>query len=72
MMYGYDVGPQDWVLMLVMMVLMTVLTVVAVVATVRALRGGRSSAQDALDERYARGDLTSEEYSERTRRLRER
>jgi len=32
--------------------------------------GGRSGAQEILDERYARGELTDEEYQERLRHLR--
>ena len=31
---------------------------------------GRSGAQEILDERYARGELTEEEYQERLRHLR--
>jgi putative membrane protein len=31
---------------------------------------GRTHAQDILDERYARGELTDEEYQERLRHLR--
>lgn len=31
---------------------------------------GRSRAQEILDERYARGELTDEEYQERLRQLR--
>lgn len=71
MMYGYDFGPQDWLFMLAMMTVMTVLTVVAVVAIVRAVRRNRTdtSATAVLDERYARGEITSEEYQERKRQL---
>lgn len=71
MMYGYDVGPQDWLLMITMMAVMTVLTVVAVVAIVRAVRNGRTStsAANVLDERYARGEISSDEYRERKRQL---
>lgn len=69
MTYGYDFGPQDWLLMLAMMAVMTVITVVAVVAIVRAVRRGRAStsAGAVLDKRYARG----EQYQERKRRLAE-
>lgn len=71
MMHGYDIGPQDWLLMLTMMAIMTALTVLAVIAIVRSVRGGRTStsAQAVLDERYARGELSSEEYEERKRQL---
>ena len=70
MMYGYDFGLQDWLLMLAMMFVMTLITVAAVVAIVRGVRTGRrSSALDALDERYARGEISSEEYQERKRQL---
>lgn len=70
MMYGYETGPQDWLFMLAMMALMTVLTVIAVVAIVRGVRTGRSSsAQETLDERYACGEISSEEYQERKRQF---
>ena len=36
----------------------------------READGGRSHAQDILDERYARGELTDEEYQELLRHLR--
>ena len=71
MMYGYDIGAQDWLLMLAMMTVMTVLTVVAVIAIVRGLRNEStsSSADSVLDERYARGEISSEEYRERKQQL---
>ncbi len=74
MMYGYGPGPQDWLFMVVMMIAMTVLTVVAVVAIVRAVRAGSGSAdaRQALDQRYARGEVSSEEYRERTEQLSKR
>lgn len=34
-----------------------------------APQSGRSRAQDILDERYARGEITDEEYQERLRHL---
>lgn len=73
MMYGYHFGPQDWLLMLAMMAVMTVITVVAVVAIVRAVRRGRAStsARAVLDKRFAGGELSSEQYQERKRRLAE-
>lgn len=73
-MYGYGPGPQDGLFMLAMMTLMTVLTAVAVVAVVRSLRsrGGSTQARQVLDQRYARGELSSEEYRERLDRLSER
>lgn len=71
MMYGYDVGAQDWLLLLAMMTVMTVLTVVAVTAIAWGLRNDRtsSSADSILDERYARGEISSEEYRERKQQL---
>lgn len=71
MMYGYDIGPQGWLSMLAMMTVMTVLTVVVVVAIVRTVRSGRTStsATSVLDERYARGEISSDEYRERKRQL---
>ena len=71
MMYGYDLGPQGWLFMVAMMTVMTVLTVIAVVAIVRAVRTGRTqhAAGSVLDDRYARGELSSHEYRERKRQL---
>ena len=39
-------------------------------ASPRREESGRSRAQEILDERYARGELTDEEYQERLRHLR--
>ncbi len=71
MMYGYGAGPQDWLFMLAMMTVMTVLTVVAVVVIVRAVRAGSgpTDARQALDQRYARGEVSTEEYRERIEQL---
>jgi putative membrane protein len=72
MMYGYEVSLQDWLLMLAMMGVPTVLAVVAVVAIVRGVRspnGGPSRGREVLDEHYARGELSSEEYRERLQEL---
>jgi putative membrane protein len=74
MMYGYGAGPQDWLFMLAMMIVMMVLTVVAVVAIVRAVRAGNgpTDARQALDQRSARGEVSTEEYRERTEHLSQR
>jgi uncharacterized membrane protein len=71
MMYGYNIGPKDWLFMLAMMTVMTIVTAVAVVAIVRAVRRGsrESSASNILGERYGRGEIASEEYQERKRQL---
>ncbi len=73
-MYGYGTGPQDWLFMLAMMTVMTVLTVAAVVVVVRSLRGrsGPTDARHVLDQRYARGEVSTEEYRERLQQLSER
>ena len=74
MIYGYGAGPQDWLFMLAMMTVMTILTVVAVVAIVRAVRGesGPTKARQALDHRYASGEVSTEEYRERIEQLSKR
>lgn len=60
-----------WLLMLVGIVLVIVVAVKAVGGGVRReentsrAEGGRSRAREVLDERYARGELTTEEYRER-------
>jgi putative membrane protein len=70
-MYGYDIGPQDWLFMLAMMSVMTVLTVVVVIAIVRAVRSGspETPARSILDQRFARGEISTDEYVERKRHL---
>ena len=63
-----------WLLMLVGIVLVVVVAVRAVGGGVRrdadftrapGEQSGRSRAREMLDERYARGELTTEEYRER-------
>jgi putative membrane protein len=61
-----------WLLMLIGIVLVIVVVVRAVAGgrdadVTRAMGGqsGRSRAREMLDERYARGELTTEEYRER-------
>ncbi len=74
MMYGYGAEPQDWLFMLAVMAVMTVLTVVAVVAIVRAVRGdsGAADARQALECRYASGEVSTEDYRERMEHLSKR
>lgn len=78
--FGYGMGWM-WVFWLLLVVGLTLLVVVAV----RALSGGlprggagrdvdgapsgRSRARRLLDERYARGEIATEEYRERLRAL---
>lgn len=59
---------------MLVMTVMTVLTVVAVVVIVRAVRAGSgpTDARQALDQRYARGEVSTEEYRERTEQLSKR
>ena len=71
MMWGYGFGWMNWLMMLSMWVLF----VVGVVSLVRMLRtpaegGGVPSARRILDERFASGDLSAEDYDERRRVLR--
>lgn len=59
-----------WLGMTAMMTLMSILTAVIVVMIVRAVRRDDSGAAcRVLDERYARGELDSSEYTERRREL---
>ena len=71
---GMGWGWVFWLLMLVGIVLVIVVAVRAVGGGVRREgntpraeggRPGRSRAREVLDERYARGELTTEEYRER-------
>ena len=71
MMDGFGAG---WT-MLVLMILVPVLVVWAIVALVRGSNGntgqvGQSeSAMDILKKRYARGDISKEEFEERKKNL---
>ncbi|MEX2291046.1 MAG: SHOCT domain-containing protein [Mycobacteriales bacterium] len=69
---GYD--STAWLAMAGMMTLMSALTAVVVIAIVKSTREGSkgSTALRLLDERYARGELDSEDYVERRRQLLER
>lgn len=62
-----------WVAMSMMMVVFWGLVIVAIVAVARTLTS-RSvpTPQEILDERFARGELSVEEYEERSRALRDR
>ena len=71
---GMGWGGIFWLLMLIGIVLVIVVVVRAVGGGVRrdadstrvpGGRTGRSRAREVLDERYARGELTTEEYRER-------
>lgn len=76
MNYGMGMG-WGWLFWLLLVIGVVLLVVLAV----RALGGGvtrgagrplaRSRAREVLDERYARGELTTEEYRERLRELEE-
>ena len=76
-MYGaWDAG--TWVWMMVVMLLLVGVVVIGILAVLRPDRDARSSnpehragAQDVLDERFARGEIDREEYTERRRVLTE-
>lgn len=80
MMWGYY-GGMGWSWIIGLVVLLALLAV-AIVLIVRLVPGARHSEKDAdasasaarriLDERYARGELTTAEYQERLAALRER
>lgn len=71
MMHGYEFGAQGWLLMLALMTAMTILTVFVVIMIVRAARSGstENSARSVLDQRYARGEISTDEHQERRRQL---
>ncbi|MDP3968841.1 MAG: SHOCT domain-containing protein [Nocardioides sp.] len=82
-MYGNGWG-MGWMFMWPIIILVVVLVVVLLVrgsdgGTNRSSGSapppgpatGRTRAQEILDERYARGELTDEEYQDRLRRLRD-
>ena len=78
-MYGsWDAG--TWVWMMVVMLLLAGALIVGTIAVVRALDRDRRPAEpyrsagalDALDDRFARGEIDADEYTERRRVLTER
>jgi putative membrane protein len=75
MMHGGNGGMGTWggavLLWLLIGLAFLVLVVVATIWLVRNMSGGdtRGDARRELDLRYARGDLTSDEYNERRERL---
>ena len=76
MTYGHGMGPADWLWMAAILIMLTALLVVAIVAGVRMLdRAPADSADGAaadqlLAERFARGEITEEEYHHRLAVLR--
>lgn len=62
----------SWLAMIGMMTLMSVVTAAIIMAIVRTTRDSRGTALRELDERYARGELSSDEYDERRCRLTQR
>ena len=77
MMHGHDGMMDGWVggWMVLWLLVGIALLGLAIAATVWLIRNMRSSpssgsdARDELDMRYARGDITSEEYDERMNRI---
>ncbi len=80
MMWGYDWGWGAWLAMSLMMVLFWGLVIAGIVVLVRYLTGGRqggppaadsgrASAEELLDERFARGEI-DDEYTRRRQLLR--
>lgn len=83
--YGDRWGPMDgrmngwggwmWLWSLLLLAGIITLIVVAIIGLTRGFSsrdariGGRSKAREVLDERYARGELTTEEYQERLEEL---
>lgn len=71
-MHGHHFGSDDWPTMLAMMTAMTALTAVVIAAVVLAARhrpDGRRTDARALLDRYARGEVASDEYRERRAEL---
>ncbi len=69
MMWGYGIGWFGWVAMVAWWALV-VAGIVWLIRTVREPdRDGRANARRVLDERFAAGELSVEEYQERRRVL---
>lgn len=77
-MWNYEVGWWGWLVMAGTMVAFWALVVFAVVALFRGSRGGSApvgaradhDAQQILDQRFARGEIDTEEYHARREVLR--
>lgn len=80
MMWSYGMGWVGWAVMTGTALVFWALIVVAIVALFRSRRGPdhreatppERSAERVLDERFAKGDITAEEYQARRTLLRER
>ncbi|GID91260.1 SHOCT domain-containing protein [Amorphoplanes digitatis] len=76
MFYGNGMGADGWVLMLLSTSALWALLIAAIVLVARSLRvptttGARSAAaEDVLAERFARGEIDSDDYEQRLRTLR--
>jgi len=82
-MWGYDWGWGAWLVMSVMMVLFWGLVIAGIVVLIRYLTGSgqagppvsssdraRPSAEELLDERFARDEIDQDEYARRRELLR--
>jgi putative membrane protein len=69
--YDHDVGAWMWWLMAAGMLLFWVLVTVLVVALVRSGTTRSRTADDVLAERFARGEITEEEFRRRQELLRQ-
>jgi putative membrane protein len=71
--YGNMMGGGGWwiwgTVMMVVAIAVVVLVVWLIVRNPRADDGRSGSARDILSERYARGEIDSEEYEERLKKL---
>ena len=82
MMYGDGWGWSGWLVMTAVMVLLWAMVITAAVVGIRYLAGARNSTphapdstrprpEDLLAERFARGEIDSDEYQSRVALLRE-
>lgn len=70
--WGHDFGAAGWVLMVISMIAFWTLVIAAVVWLVRRSDGdapARSAPLATLEQRFAAGDITREEFEERRRVL---
>lgn len=77
--YGYNMMGWGWVVGAVLVVVLVVAVVVVLrlipgrvnhpAAAAVSVAGGTPTPRQILDERYAKGDLTTEEYLERVKHL---
>lgn len=69
--YGYNMMGWGWLIGAVVVALLVIVAVIVVFRLIpgRANPSGSATARQILDERYAHGDITTDDYLERVKHL---